>query len=139
MMVSMPSRAKAVLRHLATVAFTVAGTLHFLYPKTYLAIMPPYIPYPLAMVYLSGAAEIAGGLGLLIRRTRRPAAWGLALLLVAVFPANVHMALNHIPPTAPPALLWGRLLLQPLLIWWVLSAAHDGKREIAYERRRYES
>jgi uncharacterized membrane protein len=89
----------------------------------YMKIMPPYLPWPLAMVYVSGAAEILGGLGLLIPRVRRSAALGLVALLIAVFPANIYMATNPVEAGAgslPQAALWGRLLLQPLLIWWVL-------------------
>src|SRR5471030_1021204 len=76
--------------------FLLAGVLHFVYPKTYLRMMPPYVPAPLAMVYISGVCEILGGAGLLIPVTRSMAAWGLIALLIAVFPANVHMALHHI-------------------------------------------
>jgi uncharacterized membrane protein len=78
---------------------------------------------PPAAVLVSGLAEIAGGLGVLIPRLRRPAAWGLAALLVAVFPANIYMATSDIQVTRAPlpsAFLWTRLALQPLLIWWVL-------------------
>jgi uncharacterized membrane protein len=70
------------------------------------------------MVYISGVAEAAGGVGLLIPQLRRAAAWGLVALLVAVFPANVYMA------TSAPAfswILWARLPLQPVFIWWVLA------------------
>ena len=91
--------------------------------------MPPWIPWHVAMVDISGAAEIAGGIGLLISSVRRAAAWGLVALLIAVFPANIYMAVDQIQFTAhhplSPALLWGRLLLQPLFIAWVLYA---GKR-----------
>src|SRR5579862_9778794 len=103
--------------------FTFAGFLHFVRPAPFVQIVPPFIPHPLAMVYLSGAAEIAGGLGLLVRPLRRAAAWGLVALLVAVFPANIYMALDQVQVTAvslPVWLLWGRLPLQFVLIWWVL-------------------
>jgi uncharacterized membrane protein len=95
-------------------------------PAPYLAIVPPWIPWHLAMVDISGAAEIAGGIGLLISSLRRAAAWGLVALLIAVFPANIYMAVDNVQFTAhplPPGLLWGRLLLQPLFIWWVLYAS----------------
>ncbi len=75
------------------------------------------------MVYISGAAEIAGGLGLLLPATRRAAGLGLFALLIAVFPANVYMATNPMEAGAtgiPTAVLRGRLLLQPLFMWWVL-------------------
>jgi uncharacterized membrane protein len=113
---------RKVMLALAALFFAAAGVLHFLRPAMYLNIVPPYIPSRLAMVYLSGAAEIAGGLGMLIPPARRAAALGLMALLVAVFPANVYMATNPVEAGAsalPQAALWGRLLLQPVLIWWV--------------------
>ena len=121
----MRSRTKRTLLVAATVFYVFAGTLHFIETDSYLKIMPPWIPAHLAMVYISGAAEIAGGIGLLIPPLRRPAAWGLVALLVAVFPANLYMALNNVQVTASPipaVLLWARLPLQALLIWWVLWA-----------------
>ena len=108
---------------MAAIFFTGAGLLHFLKPAMYMKIMPPYVPWHLAMVYASGVAEILGGIGLFIPRVRRVAALGLVALLIAVFPANVYMATNPIEAGAgglPPAALWGRLLLQPVFIWWVL-------------------
>ncbi|MEA2409888.1 MAG: hypothetical protein QOC77_449, partial [Thermoleophilaceae bacterium] len=95
------------------IAFIVAGTLHFTHTRAYEAIMPQYVPRHRESVLVSGAAEIAGGLGVLVPATRPLARWWLLGLLVAVFPANVHMALNpqryrRIPPLA----LWLRLPLQ---------------------------
>jgi uncharacterized membrane protein len=92
-------------------------------PDAYVKIVPPFIPAPLRMVYLSGLAEIAGGIGLLIPRLRRAAAWGLVALLIAVFPATIYMAMDRVPVTGhplPDVLLWARLPLQMVLIWWVL-------------------
>ena len=80
------------LRSLAAPAFMFAGVMHFVIPKAYRRIMPPYVPAPMAMVYASGAAEIAGGAGMMSSRTRRPAGWWLIATLVAIFPANVWMA-----------------------------------------------
>lgn len=117
------SAAQKIGLGLAAVSFTLAGTLHFTQTDAYLRIMPPYIPAHLFLVRASGVCEIAGGLGLLIPQTRRAAAWGLVALLIAVFPANIYMATNRTDAGAAsiaPALLWGRLALQPLLIWWVL-------------------
>lgn len=114
---------RTVNRWLAALFFVFAGFLHFVRPAPYLKIVPPWIPWHLAMVDISGAAEIAGGIGLLIPSVRRAASWGLVALLIAVFPANIYMATNNISFTVHPvstALLWGRLLLQPLFIWWVL-------------------
>jgi uncharacterized membrane protein len=100
-----------------------AGFLHLVHPAPFIKIVPPWIPLPGAAVLVSGLAEIAGGLGLLIPRLRRPAVWGLVSLLIAVFPANIYMATDNVQVTRtplPPVFLWGRLALQPLLIWWVL-------------------
>jgi uncharacterized membrane protein len=107
----------------AAIFYIGAGTLHFFRPEPYLRIMPPYIPWHSAMVQVSGFFEVLGGAGLLIPRTRRAAAWGLVALLVAVFPANLYMATNPAEAGAlsiAPALRWGRLPLQLVLIWWVL-------------------
>jgi uncharacterized membrane protein len=107
----------------AAVLYIVAGSLHFIKPGAYVRIVPPYIPWHLPMVFISGAFEILGGVGLLAPRTRRNAAWGLIALLIAVFPANLYMATNPIDAGAAsiaPALRWGRLPLQLLLIWWLL-------------------
>jgi uncharacterized membrane protein len=115
---------KKFSRYAAAALFLGTGFLHLVRPAPFAAIVPPYIPQHFAVVYISGIAELAGGIGLLMRRTRRLAAWCLALLLVAVFPANVYMAINHVQITAKPTpdyVLWGRLFLQPLLIWWILS------------------
>ena len=117
----------------AAVSYVVAGVFHFVKTDSYLKIMPPWIPWHLAMVYVSGAAEIAGGFGLLIPALRRPAAWGLVALLIAVFPANIYMAVENVQVTAnpiPAALLWARLPLQALLIWWVLWASGATSRAI---------
>lgn len=106
--------------------FLAAGALHFARPGAYERIVPDYLPAHRELVYASGAAEIAGALGLLARRTRRLAGWWLAATLVAVFPANVDMALRPDRHGLPPALLWARLPLQPLAIWWALRATSGG-------------
>jgi len=108
---------------LAAIFYVFAGSLHFTRPEFYLRIMPPYIPWHVAMVRISGFFEILGGLGLLIPKTRRAAAWGLVALLIAVFPANLYMATNPVETGAAslaPVLRWGRLPLQLFLMWWVL-------------------
>ncbi|MGI4887219.1 MAG: DoxX family protein [Janthinobacterium lividum] len=115
---------RLVSRYALAAVFVGAGLLHFLKPATYLRIMPPVLPAPLALVYVSGFFEIAGGLGLLFRATRWRAALGLVLLLVAVFPANVHMAQVANQLHVPAWIGWGRLPLQALLVWWVRTARH---------------
>src|ERR1700691_3740155 len=99
----------------AAVLYIAAGSLHFIKPEPYLRIMPPYIPWHPAMVRVSGAFEILGGLGLLVPTTRRAAAWGLVALLIAVFPANLYMAMHPVEAGAAgiaPVLRWGRLPIQ---------------------------
>lgn len=105
--------------------YVVAGVFHFLVPGLYVQIVPPVFPAPLALVYLSGLAEVAVGIGLLIPRTRRYAAWATVALLVAVFPANVYMATSGVvvegmPGGGDPSALvrWGRLPIQAVLVLW---------------------
>jgi uncharacterized membrane protein len=115
----------AQIRLLAGPTFIFAGAMHFVAPRLYRRIIPPYIPAPAAMVYASGVAEIAGGAGLMIRRSRRPAGWWLIATLIAVFPANVHMALHPEQFSEIPGgktTLWARLPFQALFIAWVRSA-----------------
>jgi uncharacterized membrane protein len=122
-------------RGFLAVFFVLAGINHFLSPKIYLGMMPPWLPAPEVANVVSGAAEIAGGLGLLLRRFRRMAGWGLIALLVAVFPANLHVALQgHMPGlNVSPLALWLRLPFQPALIawvWWVaLKRPEAGARQ----------
>jgi uncharacterized membrane protein len=107
----------------AAIFYVAAGTLHFIKPAAYLRVMPPYIPWHVAMVRVSGGFEILGGLGLLVPQIRRTAAWGLVALLIAVFPANVYMATNPIDAgsaSIAPVFRWARLPFQLLLIWWIL-------------------
>ncbi len=102
--------------------FIVAGTTHLLMPEPFLAITPPYVPWPAAMVAISGVAEILGGLGVCFRATRVAAGWCLIALLVAVFPANIHAISTGmvIGGHALPAwILWARLPFQLLFIAWV--------------------
>ncbi len=106
--------------------FVIAGINHFRHPAGFIRIVPPVFPAPGALVAVSGAAEMLGGLGLLIRRVRRPAGWGLIALVISVFPANVYMLQHDIPlgnTPIPRLLLWLRLPVQALLIWLVWWAA----------------
>jgi uncharacterized membrane protein len=103
------------------VLFIVAGALHFIRPATYESIVPPQLGHAGMLVALSGFAEIAGGLGLMIPRTRRAAGFGLIALLVAVWPANIFMAIesDRFAAAAPAWMLWVRVPLQIVIIWWV--------------------
>ncbi len=106
-------------RILLAAIFVLAGVLHFLFTPVYVGIMPPWLPDPVLLVRVSGAAEIMGGVGLMVPQTRVFAAWGLVLLLVAVLPANVQMALDHARwPRIPEWALWARVPLQLPLLWW---------------------
>ncbi|WP_435355172.1 DoxX family protein [Emticicia sp. SJ17W-69] len=98
--------------------FIYAGISHFTKKHFFVKAMPPYIPYHEAMVALSGIAEILLGIGLLFEVTKNYAAWGIILLLIAVFPANIYMATSGIFKKIPQILLWLRLPLQIILIWW---------------------
>lgn len=103
---------------------TYVGVMHFVAPGVFIRIVPRWLPAPAALVAISGACEILGGVGLLIPGTRRWAAWGLVALLIAVFPANVNMALNHLPfgrNPVPTWMLWARLPLQAVLVAWAWS------------------
>ena len=110
------------------VFFGTTGILHFAIPRSYEAMMPPSLPAHREAVIVSGVAEIVGGAALVPHRGRRFARWWLLGLLTAVFPANVHMAVNpervrgldldRIPRWA----LWARLPLQPLCMLWVWRA-----------------
>ncbi len=112
---------RSVSRYLLAAFFIIAGANHFRDPATYLSMMPPWLPCSEVLNLISGAAEIAGGIGILVPRTRNAAAAGLILLLVAVFPANIHIALNGWPGMDIPRwVLWLRLPFQLLFIGWVL-------------------
>lgn len=111
---------RTVLRWLLAGFVAYAGVHHFTNPAPFVQIVPRGLPAPEALVAISGAAEIAGGVGLLVPAVRRPSAWGLIALFVAVFPANVNMAAH---PTSlgmgfKPWMLWARLPLQLVLIAW---------------------
>ena len=98
--------------------YIVAGANHFINPRVFVQIVPPYLPYPLELVYISGFCEIILGLLLLIPSSRFFAGWGLILLLIAVFPANIYVAqTNGEAMNVTPLLAWARLPLQLVLIW----------------------
>ena len=116
---------RIVVRFLLAALFFAASVVHFFDPKLFLPIMPPQIPFPVACILLSGGAELLGAIGLVIplRRVQIATGWGLALLLVAVFPANIYMAVAHVKIHGFPAQeweAWARLSLQPVLIGMVL-------------------
>jgi uncharacterized membrane protein len=112
---------KETLRGIFAVCMILAGITHFLAPGEYVKIVPSLLPAPETIVYISGVFEILGGFGLLIPSVSQAAAWGLVLLLIAVYPANINMAVNHIKITHVPdsnLLQAIRLPFQFVLIAW---------------------
>ena len=125
------SRIQTVVRFLFGAFFIVAGVTHFTNEAFFTSIVPPYLPWPVAIVYVSGVTEIALGALLMIPASTALAGWGLIALLIAVFPANLHMAMNPglYPATSPTALLI-RLPVQGVLIalaYWFTQPA--GRRQ----------
>ena len=115
-------------------AFMIAiGFAHFLAPGPFASIVPAWLPAPVTLVLVSGFFEIAGGVGLLLPRVRRAASWGLVALYVAVFPANVNMALHQIPAGGvhvPALWLWARLPLQIVFIALALWVGRDAPKGV---------
>ncbi|MFT3696695.1 MAG: DoxX family protein [Kofleriaceae bacterium] len=112
---------KTILQWVLTVFMVAAGLNHFLSPAPYVGMMPSALPHPELLVQVSGVAEILGGLGLILPATRKLTAWCLIALFVAIFPANLNMAINHLPlgtHSVPTWALWARLPLQLVLIAW---------------------
>ncbi|MBD2039792.1 DoxX family protein [Microcoleus sp. FACHB-672] len=125
---------KEIFRVILAVALIVLGVLHFTVSEPFVRIMPPQLPYPLELVYLSGFFEILGAVGLLIPPVSRAAAWGIIALFIAVFPANINMAVNHIHIDGIPDSPWFqvvRLPLQAVLIawaWWYTKPSDPDKQ-----------
>ena len=114
------------LRYVMGLLYVATGVGHFLAPKALERIVPPQLPEPMVLVYVSGVAEIALGIGVMFERTRRASAWGIIALLLAVFPANVYMAVDGMATEMVPdrfddaaqIAAWLRLPLQAVLIGW---------------------
>lgn len=117
---------------LVGIVFIIAGSNHFLNLDFYVAMMPPYLPYHLELVYISGVFEILGGIGFLIPRVRQWAGWGLILLLIAIFPANIQMAINpeQFADVTPAWALYLRLPLQFIVIDWVYWSITIEEKEL---------
>ena len=109
--------------------FIFAGVSHFLIPDTFMKLMPPFVPFPLAMVYISGVFEILGGIGLIVSKTKKLAGYGLILLLLAVYPANIYVAWKNIQLggfMSNSIYQWFRVILQiPLIFWVYWTAKYD--------------
>jgi uncharacterized membrane protein len=128
-LVGAPTR-REKMRVAAGIAFVIASVPHFTSPARYLPMMPPFVPSPLTMIYVSGAAELLGGIGLLIPRTARLAAWLLAALLVAIFPANIYVAISGVNAAGLPSspwYTWSRLPFQLVFVWWVLVSVRPAR------------
>lgn len=112
---------KEISLYIQAVFYIWAGINHFRMPKFYLKMMPDYLPMPKQLVDWSGIAEIFLGIGLLFEQTRSLVAWGIILLLIAVFPANIFMLTSGKFNKIPKWFLYARFPLQILLIWWAFS------------------
>ena len=111
----------------AGILFIVAGANHFASPDSYQAMMRPLLPWPMALIYISGAAEILGGVGVLLARVRRLSGLGLMALLVAVFPANIFAAIHGFNGGAlERVILIARLPFQAVLMAWVYRSCVVG-------------
>lgn len=118
-----PSAVRTGFRWLLALIYFAAGVIHIRSPGGFLAITPDWVPFPEQVIFLTGVAEIAGAIGLMVPRLRYAAAIGLALYALCVWPANIHHAVNDIAVggrTLPWAYHGPRLILQPVIIWWAL-------------------
>jgi uncharacterized membrane protein len=120
---------KRVLLYVMVVFYGLAGTNHFVQPDVYMPMMPPYLPWHRMLIFVSGAAELGLGLAMLVPSLRHGAAWGLILMLIAIFPANLHIALHDVPLFGNTEGFgvwnWIRLPLQAVLIAWAWWYTHD--------------
>ena len=111
---------KEVTVYVLSLFYIYVGIKHFIDPYWFVQIMPPYLPYHLELVYLSGFFEVFLGVFLLFNNLRKYAAYGIILLLIAVYPANIYLAFNDIPQKALNissfAASWIRLPIQFILI-----------------------
>ncbi|MDI1295328.1 MAG: DoxX family protein [bacterium] len=114
-------------RWVLALAYLIAGIAHLTRPAGFIAITPHWVPWPTTVIALTGVAELAGAIGLMIPPLRKAAGIGLALYALCVWPANINHALNDIPLGGTHLSWWyhgPRLALQPVIIWWALWASH---------------
>lgn len=123
---------KRVLLWVMGAFYVWAGLAHLLRPDLYMPMMPPYLPWHFGLVILSGVAEVLCGVGVLIPKTRKLAAWATIALLVAIFPANIHVAMNDVPvfgaTEGPGPIGYLRLPFQLVLILWAWWYTRDDAR-----------
>ena len=130
-----PSTFTTISSYVLGIGFIFVGVLHFVRPSGFVAIVPPFLPAHLELVYISGIFEILGGVGLFLPRFRRYTVIGLIALVIAVFPANIYMVMHpeeFATGWITPLALWIRLPLQPLLFWWLWSLR--GKKSVGSMR-----
>jgi uncharacterized membrane protein len=125
---------KEILRVILAICIIVVGVTHFVVPEEYVKIVPPQLPYPLGLVYLSGFYEIFGGIGLLVPPVSQAAAWGLLILFIAVYPANIYMAVNLIKIEHIPNSPWVHVVRLPfqavLIAWaWWYTKSYDWEKQ----------
>ena len=131
-----PSQWRRASPYLLAGLLTLTGSTHFLAPRPYARIIPEQLPSPYGLVYASGVAELLCAAGLALPRTRRVAGWATAALLVAVFPANITMALDSSGrSTLYQGAVWARLPIQAPLIWWAVAVARQAGRDQARDTR----
>jgi uncharacterized membrane protein len=121
---------RRIVRVIVAVSMIAIGIAHFVIPAGFVAIVPAWLPAPEALVAISGFFEIVGGLGLLVRRVRRAASYGLVALYVAVFPANINMAVHDLRPEGihvSAFALWARLPFQIVFIALALWVGREGR------------
>ena len=125
--------AKTFSRYALAAVMVSMGILHFVADDLFVQIMPKALPWPMELVWISGVFEMALGLAVIPKRTRKLAGYGLVALFVAVFPANIYMAMENVQMQGLPSwlsqpsplALWLRLPFQAAFIWWALSATRD--------------
>lgn len=130
-------RGRTVARVVLAVAYALAGIAHLMRPGGFIAITPHWVPMPEMVVALTGVAELAGAIGLMVPRLRHAAGIGLALYALCVWPANINHAVNDIALAGRHLSWWyhgPRLALQPVIIWWALWAS--GVTDWPFRRRR---
>lgn len=133
-MIEQIQKNKEVLRIILAVCMLVAGALHFIASDPFIRIVPGFLPYPAALVYISGVIEILLGLGLLMPPISQSSAWLLVALFIAVYPANLNMAMNHIHIDGVPDGWWFQAIRLPfqfvLIAWayWYTRPDNDPKQ-----------
>ena len=125
-------RGKRFMLWFMGIFYVLAGVAHFVRTDAYMPMMPPYLPAPRELILLSGVAEVVLGVAVLVPQTRRLAAWGIILLLIAIFPANLHVAMHDVPlfGATQGAGIWNwvRLPFQGVLIAWAWSYTRSDPR-----------